>query len=50
MTFEFATTGRVILGQGSVSRMPAIAAVLGKRALAVTGRTLARYCRVLNYN
>jgi alcohol dehydrogenase class IV len=48
MTFEFATAGRVIFGEGSAGQVPAIAASLGKRALVVTGRTPARYGALLD--
>jgi alcohol dehydrogenase class IV len=47
VSFEFATAGRVIFGEGSVSGVPAMAASLGKRALVVTGRTPERYGTVL---
>ena len=48
MTFEFATAGRVIFGEGSVGQAPAVAASLGKRALVVTGGTPGRHGKLLD--
>lgn len=37
MRFEFATTGRIIFGPGTVSELPTLARKLGRRALLVIG-------------
>ena len=39
MRFEFATSGRIVFGPGSLDELPAIAAALGRRALLVSGRS-----------
>jgi alcohol dehydrogenase class IV len=44
--FEFATATRVLFGAGSIQRLPALAAELGRRPLLVTGRDPARAARV----
>src|ERR1035438_8238442 len=36
-TFEFATAGRIVFGEGSLRQVPAAAASMGRRALLVTG-------------
>jgi alcohol dehydrogenase class IV len=36
-TFEFATAGRILFGEGTLRQVPAAAATLGRRALLVTG-------------
>ena len=36
-TFEFATAGRILFGEGTLSQAPAAAAGLGRRAILVTG-------------
>jgi alcohol dehydrogenase class IV len=38
-TFEFATAGRIVFGEGSVAQVPAAAKSTGKRVLLVTGAT-----------
>jgi alcohol dehydrogenase class IV len=38
MRFEFATAGRIVFGQGTVSEIAPAAASLGKRCLVITGR------------
>lgn len=47
VSFEFATAARIIFGCGAVSQVGAIAADLGRVALVVTGRSLARAAGVL---
>lgn len=42
MRFEFATAGRVVFGQGTVSEIAPAAASFGKRCLVVTGRDMDR--------
>jgi alcohol dehydrogenase class IV len=39
---EFATSGRILFGRGTVTETPAIVADLGRRVLVVTGATAAR--------
>ena len=36
-TFEFATAGRIVFGEGTLCQVPAAAASMGRRALLVTG-------------
>jgi len=47
MRFEFATAGRIIFGAGSIRRVGAEAAEMGKRAFVVTGRRSERALPVL---
>jgi alcohol dehydrogenase class IV len=47
MRFEFATATRIIFGPGTLSEVGAIAATMGRRALVVTGRTVARAAPLL---
>jgi alcohol dehydrogenase class IV len=42
MRFEFATATRILFGAGSLAELEAIARPLGKRALLVSGRAIAR--------
>ncbi len=42
MRFEFATSGRILFGAGTLREVAPVAAGFGKRALVVTGRTVAR--------
>ncbi len=42
MTFEFATAGRIIFGNGTLAQAAPAAAGFGRRALVVTGRNTAR--------
>ncbi len=42
MRFELATATRIVFGPGSLEELGAIAVLLGRRALVVTGRTTAR--------
>ncbi len=42
MRFEFATSGRVLFGAGTLREVAPMAAVFGQRALVVTGRTIQR--------
>ena len=42
MRFEFATATRIIFGPGTLSEVGPLAAEMGRRALVVTGRTVAR--------
>ena len=46
MPFEFTTAGRIIVGRGAVREAGAAAAVFGRRALLVSGRSPARAARV----
>jgi alcohol dehydrogenase class IV len=39
MRFEFATAGRIVFGRGSIRQLPALAQVLGSKALLVMGRS-----------
>ena len=45
MRFEFATSTRIIFGEGTVSELPSAATVLGRRALLVTGKSAERSLR-----
>jgi alcohol dehydrogenase class IV len=42
MTFEFATAGRIVFGEGAVREIAPAAAALGRRAVVVTGADSAR--------
>ena len=42
MRFEFATSTRIIFGEGAVSELPSAAKVLGRRAIFVTGTSAER--------
>jgi alcohol dehydrogenase class IV len=42
MTFEFATAGRIVFGNGTLAQAAPAAARFGRRALVVTGRNTAR--------
>ncbi|MCU0240987.1 MAG: iron-containing alcohol dehydrogenase, partial [Vicinamibacteria bacterium] len=48
MTFEFATSARIVFGAGSLQSIAAIAGEHGQRALVVTGRSMARAEPLLN--
>ena len=41
-SFEFATAGRIVFGEGAVRQVPAAAAAMGRRVLLVTGGTVER--------
>lgn len=47
MRFEFATTGRIVFGAGTISQAPALTGELGRRPLVVTGRGAARAERLV---
>src|SRR5437764_2866354 len=42
MTFEFATAGRIVFGEGAVRELAPAAAALGRRVLVVTGASSSR--------
>lgn len=42
MTFEFASAGRILVGEGSVRQVPGIVREWGRRFLLVTGRSVGR--------
>ena len=42
MRFEFATSGRIIFGHGTLAEVPLLARELGRRVLVVTGRDVRR--------
>src|SRR5574340_251701 len=42
MRFEFATSNRIIFGEGAVAELPGVAAALGKNVLFVTGKSTER--------
>jgi alcohol dehydrogenase class IV len=47
MHFEFATSNRILFGQGTLSQVPTLALSLGTKAFIVTGRSLERITGVL---
>ncbi len=47
MQFEFATSNRIIFGQGTLSEVPPMALTLGTKAFIVTGHSLERVTPVL---
>ncbi|WP_243362480.1 iron-containing alcohol dehydrogenase [Fundidesulfovibrio terrae] len=47
MDFEFAAPGRIVFGPGSISRLPGLAAGLGRTPLVVTGGTPERHAAAL---
>lgn len=48
MTFEFATSTRIIFGQGTAAKLPDLAHSYGKKILVVTGRDPARFQPLLD--
>ncbi len=48
MRFEFATATRIVFGSGALPELGPIVAEMGKRALVVTGRTIARAAPLLD--
>lgn len=47
MHFEFATSNRILFGQGTLSQVPSLAQSLGTKAFVVTGRSAERIAPVL---
>jgi len=47
MDFEFATAGRIIVGSGRATELPALIAGLGRRVLICTGASPARHAHLL---